>query len=126
ILEILMIGTIDMDEQKVLILIDQVDKTSDINNYAIFEDSVQIQFRKSKKLYNYSSSRVFINSYPTYVDIEKQKVLHRELPLRNVRNVMNFKEWLKVFFEDQQTRIYSPVQISIVPEESESNLVIDP
>ncbi|GGG53239.1 AAA domain-containing protein [Paenibacillus radicis (ex Gao et al. 2016)] len=115
-----------MDEQKVLILVDQIDKTNEIEYYNILEQIVEIKYKNSEIEYKFPSSRVNIIRNPVQVNIENQKFIYQGFPIRNVKFVMKFEGWLKFFFEEQHTRIYSPSLIQIIPEEDSSRLTIDP
>jgi len=115
-----------MDEQEILILIDQADRTVEIDNYEVLENTVRIKFITSDTEYTYSSSRVVIYRCPISIDQKNKKVLYRKIPLRNVKSVISFDDWIKVFFEDQQTRVFDSTLINIQPEEDNPGCKVAP
>lgn len=115
-----------MNEQQVLILIDKKDKTFDVEKYEFLKNKVKITFKNSDRVYSYSFSKIIIYSSPVYLDIKNQQILYQNIPLRNVRCVIKFEKWIKVFFQDQQTRIFDLRMIHFNPQSDEPDISVSP
>ncbi|WP_164779743.1 AAA domain-containing protein [Paenibacillus kobensis] len=102
-----------MDERKVLIITDQGDKTSEIDNYLVQENWVYIQFYSRDEPYRFSATKILIKTKPISLDLCDKNVIYEGIPLQNVHEVLDFGEIIKVFFENQQTQIYSSHLIKI-------------
>ncbi|WP_340673726.1 AAA domain-containing protein [Brevibacillus agri] len=113
-----------MDERKVLVLIDQIDKTKEIADYSIREneDVIHIYFMKRREQpYRYKKNRVTIKTSPRPLKIHHGTVLCGGLPLRNVQEVVQFEDLCKVFFDNQQTGIYKSSAIRVGTAEEAHN-----
>lgn len=114
-----------MNEQKVLIIIDQVDKTSQVKYYEALEKGVKVKYSRHKTEYCYPPSRIVIYESPVEIIITNQKIIYQNVPLQNISFVLRFNDVIKVFFENQQTRIFEPQQIRIIPND-EAQQFVDP
>lgn len=57
-----------MQESKILILIDDKDRTKEIENYSIVDNAVKIIYSNSPNLYSYNKNRVKIYQNPSEIE----------------------------------------------------------
>ncbi|MCD1260353.1 AAA family ATPase [Paenibacillus athensensis] len=102
-----------MDERSLLIITKQGDKTKEVAEYHINGDKVNIRFEGRAKIYAYSAKTVTIKQSPKSVAVTNQTVSYNGSPLLNVREMLDFGEKIKVFFQNQQTQVYDSATIRL-------------
>ncbi|WGV61522.1 AAA domain-containing protein [Brevibacillus brevis] len=100
-----------MDERKVLIITSKGDQTGEIVKYSFHEGKVCIWFKGREEPYKYNN--VVIKMNPKLVDIENKTVLYAGIPLRNIKEVLDFDGTTKVFFNNDKSKIYDSSLISM-------------
>lgn len=104
-----------MDESKFLIITARGDQTREIASIRNSGHKVEICFYHNMKCYEYRADKVVIKQNPTPLNINNQTVMYEGMPLRNVQKVLVFGDVTKVFFQNQQTKTFDSVSITIVP-----------
>lgn len=102
-----------MDEHKILIVTDKGDQTKDIAEWAANGEKVKITFKNSGKVYNYFTENIIVRENPIHMQTNDQVVLDEGFPLFNVEKVLVFDEKTKVFFKNQETKLYKTTSISL-------------
>lgn len=108
-----------IDYNKVLFL--QYDKrnnvwqdiTSEISAYRLESNACRVQYVSSAQWYPKSYRDVRILQDPQKVDIDKVVIFCNETALTNVRYVLRFDNWYKVFFENGRVSSYEASKVSI-------------
>lgn len=108
-----------IDYNKVLFL--QYDKrnnvwrdiTSEISAYRLESNACRVQYVSSAQWYPKSYRDVRILQDPQKVDIDKVVIFCNGTALTNVRYVLRFDNWYKVFFENGRVSSYEASKVSI-------------
>ncbi|WP_195783429.1 AAA domain-containing protein [Aliarcobacter butzleri] len=102
-----------MDINKYLILIKDEDKTEEIESFDINKNKVDVVFKSNNTKYQYSLDKVKIIENPTEVNINSCIIFSNGKQLFKISKILDFKSYLKVFFEDGSYRLYDKKHIKI-------------
>lgn len=102
-----------MDINKYLILINDVDKTEEIESFDINKNKVDVVFKSNNTKYQYSLDKVKIMENPVEVNINSCIIFSNGKQLFKITKILDFKSHLKVFFEDGNYRLYDKKHIKI-------------
>lgn len=114
-----------MDERSILIVTDKGDQTTEIANYSVCKDKICIQYTNNAKVYRYPQSKVTIKQNPISLDIKDRMVYYDIIPLRNVREILDFEGTLKVFFDNNKTQLYDSTLIRFDNSENYTSQAVD-
>lgn len=112
-----------MDINKYLILINDVDKTEDIESFDINKNKVDVVFKSNNIKYPYSLDKVKIIENSVEVNINSCIVFSNGKQLFKITKILDFKSHLKVFFEDGSYRLYDKKHIKIEKNSLNNNRV---
>ncbi|MCG3650680.1 AAA domain-containing protein [Aliarcobacter butzleri] len=112
-----------MDINKYLILINDVNKTEEIESFDVNKNKVDIVFKSNNTKYQYSLDKVKIIENPTEVNINSCIVFSNEKQLFKISKILDFRSHLKVFFEDGSYRLYDKKHIKIEKNSLNNNRV---
>lgn len=112
-----------MDINKYLILINDVDKTEEIESFDINKNKVDVVFKSNNTKYQYSLDKVKIIENPTEVNINSCIVFSNGKQLFKISKILDFRSHLKVFFEDGSYRLYDKKHIKIEKNSLNNNRV---
>lgn len=116
-----------IDEFDKLIVIDDVDKTSEVHRYEVLEHKINIYFLKSPtRSYPYAHKRVAIYGDPVPIDLNSQSLFYSGLPINKVQRAISFDKWIKVKFEAGNTAIFAAERVNIVPSEHVAAHTVNP
>lgn len=101
-----------MDENNYIILIDKNDKTSDIKHISEEQSKVTIQYCNSTKAYSYNKHRVLILQNPEPIDHNSFLVYLDGSCLFNIIKILNFKTYVKNFYNNGKISIYGKERLS--------------
>lgn len=102
-----------MDINKYLILINDVEKTEEIESFDINKNKVDVVFKSNNTKYQYSLDKVKIMENPVEVNINSCIIFSNGKQLFKITKILDFKSHLKVFFEDGNYRLYDKKHIKI-------------
>lgn len=102
-----------MDINKYLILINDVDKTEEIESFDVNKNKVDVVFKNNNTKYQYSLDKVKIIENSTEVNINSCIIFSNGKQLFKISKILDFKSHLKVFFEDGSCRLYDKKHIKI-------------
>ncbi|MDN5103867.1 AAA domain-containing protein [Aliarcobacter butzleri] len=112
-----------MDINKYLILINDVDKTEEIESFDINKNKVDVVFKSNNTKYPYSLDKVKIIENSVGVNINSCIVFSNGKQLFKITKILDFKSHLKVFFEDGSYRLYDKKHIKIEKNSLNNNRV---
>jgi len=101
-----------MDENKYLILIDEKDKTSDIENLTEQQSKIDIKFIKSNKPYTYGRQRVLILQNPLLINPISVLVYLDGTSLFNIIKILDFKSHVRIFYTNGKTSVYTKKRLT--------------
>ncbi|OCL85529.1 exonuclease V subunit alpha [Aliarcobacter thereius] len=102
-----------MDINKYLILINDVDKTEEIENFDVNKNKVDVVFKNNNTKYQYSLDKVKIIENSTEVNINSCIIFSNGKQLFKISKILDFKSHLRIFFEDGSCRLYDKKHIKI-------------
>ena len=100
-----------IDENRYLILIDAKVKTSEIDKMEKQGQKTAVTFLNNGRTYTYGAARMQILEDPSVIDHHNNLVFLDNKPLFKVVKVLDFGQYVKVFFEQGQIRAYSKNRI---------------
>jgi len=96
-----------MDENKYLIVIDGKNKTSDITYLNDSSSSINVRFQSSDKIYTYRDfSKISIDKDPKILDPASCRIYLRDKCLNSIVKILDFGTYIKIFYQNLDTRIY--------------------
>ncbi len=105
-------GREQMNINKYLVVLKGEDRTEDVISYTFQDNSVLIAFETNQ--YSYSSCNVYINDNPEIVELEDRVVYHADMPLCDIKQVLDFNAYIKVFYHQCPPKLYRREDISII------------
>ncbi|MCG3653489.1 AAA domain-containing protein [Aliarcobacter butzleri] len=102
-----------MDINKYLILINDVDKTEEIENFDVNKNKVDIVFKSNNTKYQYSLDKVKIIENPIEINLNSCIIFSNGKQLFKISKILDFKSHLRIFFEDGSCRLYDKKHIKI-------------
>jgi len=100
-----------IDENRYLVLIDKKVKTSEITELKKKGQKIAITFQSNGRTYTYNAAKVQILKDPTVIDHHDNLVFLDNKPLFNMVKVLDFGQYIKVFYEQGQIRTYAKYRI---------------
>ena len=95
-----------MEKDKELIIINGKNKTESIIKYDFDGSKYNICFVNSAKVYSYNKNNVKILHCKGLIDSSEYKIIVKNKPLANVKYALDFKEYIKVFFNNGKKNVY--------------------
>lgn len=108
-----------MNTEKYLILIKKEDKTEDVSKYCYKQGLVNIHFNSSDKEYTYSKRDFEFYKDPTEIDLNVNDIILQDEHIFNLKKVLLFETYYKIFFEDKTTRVVPSYLVDKVPKNTE-------
>ncbi|MDQ0195733.1 AAA domain-containing protein [Paenibacillus wynnii] len=103
-----------MDEERYLILIKSKDRTSDIASYEQMGLNIQVTYKSSPKVYNYSATDVVILNNPVIKEITRDlAIFNRDNPLINVTRLLDFGPRARVVFRNGTNKVYETKHVRV-------------
>lgn len=109
-----------MQESKILILIDDKDRTKEIENYSIVDNAVKIIYSNSPNPYPYNKTRVKIYQNPSEIELKEYSVYLNKKPLLGLTKVLVFDNIVKTFSKNKKTIIYLKNELEIIKKDEQS------
>ena len=95
-----------MDEKKYLLLLNEIDKTSDVESFEYKYELIYIKFFKSDKKYKYNKSSVIILENPTIFNHNNYLIFFENRHLVNIEKILDFGTYIKVFYTEGKVVSY--------------------
>lgn len=89
-------------------------KTEEIEFYSRESEYYTIKFFNSDKKYTLAIKNIKIFTDPYKVDLNNRKFYHENLELFNIKEILDFKEYYKVFFDNGKIAVYTARKFKIV------------
>ena len=102
-----------MDINKYLILINDVDKTEEIESFDVNKNKVDVVFKNNNTKYQYSLDKVKIIENPIEINLNSCIIFSNGKQLFKISKILDFKSHLRIFFEDGSCRLYDKKHIKI-------------
>lgn len=102
-----------MDINKYLILINNIDKTEEIENFDVNKNKVDVVFKNNNTKYQYSLDKVKIIENPIEINLNSCIIFSNGKQLFKISKILDFKSHLRIFFEDGSCRLYDKKHIKI-------------
>lgn len=103
-----------MDEKTHLILTRGKDRTYQIESYNVTDSFISITYKNSPTTYKYATHDVMILDNPRIFDISAEQVIyHDNIPVNNVRQIIDFGVKLRVRLNNGASQIYDAESIRI-------------
>lgn len=102
-----------MDEKKYLIILKDKDETAKISSYNIKNHIAYIEFHGKSKIYNYNIKNVIIEENPKEISIVDEAIYHKDMPLHDVKQVLDFGTKTKIIFNKGKKQICDSKDIKI-------------
>jgi len=101
------------DLNKYLMQLNGKDKTSDVLSYSINESKVNVKFLSNAKNYKYDLENVFIKENPIVIDITYRVVYFKDIPLNDIKQILDFGVKIRVIFNKGNSQIYDSESIRV-------------
>ena len=102
-----------MDQRQNLIIIKGKDRTEDVRSVSLKENKKEVTFNNGKK-YSYLENNLKVFSNPKCIEISNCSVRSDGNLLTNVKEIIDFKDWVKVFHTSGRNTLCSKSQFSIL------------
>lgn len=106
-----------MDVNKHLIIIRGEDKTSEIEYFNPDKYLIKIKYKKSDKEYNYVKSDFKFYTNPNIIDIQNYKIVLSQGYVYNVKKLLKFDQYYKIFFYDETTTVVFENDLDLIKTE---------
>jgi superfamily I DNA and/or RNA helicase len=97
-----------------LILLNDEDKTEDIEKIEHSKGGFSIRFKNSAKFYNYNNSKVSWLSKPKELNVDNYMFHHKGKKLYNIVNVLKFNIFYKFFFKNDKKVVINKSELKII------------
>ena len=96
-----------MNEEKILVIAYGEDKTKEIELITEKDDeTVDVKFYKSKKIYNYDLNNIKIIKNAESIDLKEKDVYFKNQVLFNIGKVIKFDNFVKVIYISGETQVF--------------------
>ncbi|GGJ05148.1 AAA domain-containing protein [Paenibacillus hunanensis] len=114
-----------MDPKNYIVMLKNEDKTQEVKT--IRKESNQtyvVEFCKGDTLYHYKITDVQIYKQPTEIRMAEDELLfHNNIPINHVVCIMDFKEVVRVFYENQKSIVCKKQDIQILKNAANNNRI---
>lgn len=97
-----------------LVLLNDEDKTEDIEKIQRISNGFNIKFKNGYKFYRYNSNKVSWFSKPKELDVNNYIFKHKEKKLYNIVNVFKFNVFYKFFFKNDKKALINNSELKII------------
>ena len=112
-----------MDPNKYLILLNESDKTSDVEKIEQVKNKLEVQFNNSPKKYSYGKNKVIFRNNPKIKDTSDKTILLNSVPLPMSDILLDFKDKTKVVFSDGKSRVFDSKDLVIKETKSQNDKI---
>jgi len=102
-----------MDSSKFLVLIDQNDRTDELESIHQDGDYIVVLFSTSQTPYKYGVSRVEIRDNPSPIDLQGRSILYMDSPILNCKSAVSFQDYIKIEYVSGGTEVINSALIRI-------------
>lgn len=103
-----------MDINKYLVLIDDKDKTSDVENINEQNSKINIKFHTNTRVYTYTTKRAKMLKDPNPIDHHNCLIYLGERCLFKISKVLDFQSHVKVFYSNKKVSSYNKNSLHFV------------
>ncbi len=96
-----------------LILIDDKDKTEEINTIGVLNNKYQIQFLNSEKIYSYNTSRVKCYKLIRKISPENYIIKFNIKQNAAIKYLLDYGSVYKIIYSDNKSKLHNPSEITI-------------
>jgi superfamily I DNA and/or RNA helicase len=108
-----------MDSSKYLVLIDQDDRTDELESIHQDGDYFVVLFSNSLTPYKYGNSRVEVRENPTVIDLQGRSILFGTSPILNFKSAVSFQDYTKIEYETGDTEVFRSDLIRIIEKQED-------
>ena len=102
-----------MDQRQHLVIIKGEDKTEDVKSVFLKENIKEVTYNSGVKKYPYLENNVQVFSKPKCIAISNRSVTTGGDILTNVKEILDFQDWVKVIHTSGRTTLCAKNQFSI-------------
>lgn len=106
-----------MDVNKHLIIIRGEDKTGEVEYFNPDKYLIKIKYKKVDKEYNYAKSDFKFYTNPNMIDIQNYKIVLSQGYVYNVKKLLKFDQYYKIFFDDETAKIVLENDLKLIKTE---------
>lgn len=111
-----------MNTEKYLVLIKKEDKTEDVIKYCYKNGLINILFNSFDKKYTYSKKDFEFYKDPIEIDLNVNDIIIQDEYIFNLKKVLFFQDYYKIFFEDNTTKIVPSYLVEKLPKNADKRI----
>lgn len=102
-----------MDEEKILVMTNKIDKTKEIEQFSIKDTGkIEVKFYNNEKIYSYNPSNIVIIEKAENIEFKEKDIYYKNQILFNVQKVIKFANFIKIIYTTGETEIFRYNDIS--------------